>query len=418
MKRTFGAIAVLAVGLFTAVSANQDLLTLQKDDNQWAIPAKNYSATRYSTLKQITAVNVSKLRQVWSFSTGALRGHEGQPLVVGTTMYVHSAYPNHIYAIDMTKEGWPIKWKYTPVQNDRAVAVACCDLVHKGVNYAQGKIYMTTLDGQVIALDANTGKEVWKVRNADPTRGETQTMAGLIVKDKYIVGVSGGEFGIRGWIAAYALADGKQLWKAYSMGPDSDVKLAPDFNEANPHYGRFDQGTKDTVDQDGCPLGHLGEMHIPLERWVRGELDDGLGDRRGMVAHPLELVGHVVEGEQVTQVAGDRVLGGDRHRDEARDPALRLVDDRVAADDVHGQCRVVGDKRSARLADRRLDERAHAQDRVADEGLLTIECVPWRGAWSAARARGLMQEIVDLCVHLGPSGGVAHVLPQPKRPDT
>ena len=105
MKRTFGAIAVLAVGLFTAVSANQDLLTLQKDDNQWAIPAKNYSATRYSTLKQITAVNVSKLRQVWSFSTGALRGHEGQPLVVGTTMYVHSAYPNHIYAIDMTKEG-------------------------------------------------------------------------------------------------------------------------------------------------------------------------------------------------------------------------------------------------------------------------------------------------------------------------
>jgi len=230
MKRTFGAIAVLAVGLFTAVSANQDLLTLQKDDNQWAIPAKNYSATRYSTLKQITAVNVSKLRQVWSFSTGALRGHEGQPLVVGTTMYVHSAYPNNIYAIDMTKEGWPIKWKYTPVQNDRAVAVACCDLVHKGVNYAQGKIYMTTLDGQVIALDANTGKEVWKVRNADPTRGETQTMAGLIVKDKYIVGVSGGEFGIRGWIAAYALADGKQLWKAYSMGPDSDVKLAPDFN--------------------------------------------------------------------------------------------------------------------------------------------------------------------------------------------
>jgi len=244
MKRTFCALAVLAAGLFSVVSANQDLLTLQKDDNQWAIPAKNYSATRYSTLKQITAANVTKLRQVWSFSTGALRGHEGQPLVVGTTMYVHSAYPNHVYAIDMTKEGWPIKWKYTPVQNDRAVAVACCDLVHKGVNYAQGRIYMTTLDGQVIALDANTGKEVWKVRNADPTRGETQTMAGLIVKDKYIVGVSGGEFGIRGWVAAYNLADGKQAWKAYSMGPDSDVKLAPDFNQANPHYGRFDQGTK------------------------------------------------------------------------------------------------------------------------------------------------------------------------------
>jgi alcohol dehydrogenase (cytochrome c)/methanol dehydrogenase (cytochrome c) subunit 1 len=245
MKRSFCAIAVLAVfGLLTAASANQDLLTLQGDDNQWAMPGKNYAATRYSTLKQITTGNIKNLRQVWSFSTGALRGHEGQPLVVGSTMYVHSAYPNHVYAIDMTKEGWPIKWQYTPTQNDRAVAVACCDSVHRGVNYAMGRIYMTTLDGQVIAIDANTGKEVWKVRNADPTRGETQTMAGMVIKDKFIVGVSGGEFGIRGWVAAYNLADGKQVWKAYSMGPDTDVKLAPDFNEANPQHGRFDEGTK------------------------------------------------------------------------------------------------------------------------------------------------------------------------------
>jgi lanthanide-dependent methanol dehydrogenase len=244
MKRSICAIAVLALGFLAAVSANQDLLKLQTDDNQWAMPGKNYSATRFSTLKQITAVNIKNLRQVWSFSTGALRGHEGQPLVVGTTMFVHSAYPNHVYAVDLTKEGWPIKWKYTPVQNDRAVAVACCDLVHRGVNYAQGRIFMTTLDGQVIAIDATTGKEVWKVRNADPTRGETQTMAGLVVKDKFIVGVSGGEFGIRGWVAAYNLADGKQAWKAYSMGPDTDVKLAPDFNMANPHYGQKDQGTK------------------------------------------------------------------------------------------------------------------------------------------------------------------------------
>jgi PQQ-dependent dehydrogenase (methanol/ethanol family) len=245
MKRSLCAIAVLAVfGLLAVVSANQDLLKLQADDNQWTMPGKNYAATRFSTLKQITALNIKNLRPVWSFSTGALRGHEGQPLVVGTTLYVHSAYPNHVYAIDMTKEGWPIKWKYTPVQNDRAVAVACCDSVHRGVNYAQGRIFMTTLDGQVVAVDANTGKELWKVRNADPTRGETQTGSGMVVKDKFIVGVSGGEFGIRGWVAAYNLADGKQAWKAYSMGPDADVKLAPDFNMANPHYGQKDQGTK------------------------------------------------------------------------------------------------------------------------------------------------------------------------------
>lgn len=241
MKRSICALVALA--LWLPVSANQDLITVQADDNQWALPGKNYSATRYSSLSQITSSNARNLRQVWSFSTGALRGHEGQPLVVGTTMYVHSAFPNHVYALDLTKEGWPIKWRYTPVQDERAVAVACCDSVHRGVNYVQGKILMVTLDGHVLALDAATGKEIWNVRNADPTRGETMTMAGLVIKDKYIVGVSGGEFGVRGWVAAYDINSGKQMWKAYSMGPDADIKLAPDFNQANPHYGQTGVGT-------------------------------------------------------------------------------------------------------------------------------------------------------------------------------
>ena len=130
------------------------------------------------------------------------------------------------------------------MQDDRAVPVACCDLVHRGVNYVEGRILMTTLDGHVIALDAESGEELWNVRNADPLRGETMTMAGLVVKDKYIVGVSGGEFGIRGWVAAYAVESGEQLWKAYSMGPDEDVMLAPDFNEANPHHGGPGDGTE------------------------------------------------------------------------------------------------------------------------------------------------------------------------------
>jgi len=244
MKRSICAIVVLALGLPLAIAANDDLVSRQNDDDQWVLPGKNYSATRYSSLADITADNVANLTQVWSFSTGALRGHEGQPLVVDSTMYVHSAYPNHVYAIDLTQEDWPIKWRYTPVQDDRAVPVACCDLVHRGVNYVEGRILMTTLDGHVIALDADSGEELWNVRNADPLRGETMTMAGLVVKDKYIVGVSGGEFGIRGWVAAYAVESGEQLWKAYSMGPDEDVLLAPDFNEANPHYGRFGAGTE------------------------------------------------------------------------------------------------------------------------------------------------------------------------------
>ena len=244
MKRSICAIAALALGLPLALAANDDLVTRQTDDDQWVLPGKNYSATRYSSLDDITADNVANLTQVWSFSTGALRGHEGQPLVVDSTMYVHSAYPNHVYAIDLTEEDWPIKWRYTPVQDDRAVPVACCDLVHRGVNYVEGRILMTTLDGHVIALDADSGEELWNVRNADPLRGETMTMAGLVVKDKYIVGVSGGEFGIRGWVAAYAVESGEQLWKAYSMGPDEDVMLAPDFNEANPHHGGPGDGTE------------------------------------------------------------------------------------------------------------------------------------------------------------------------------
>ena len=147
-------------------------------------------------------------------------------------MYVHSAYPNHVYAIDMTKEGWPIKWKYTPVQDDRAVAVACCDLVHQGVQLRAGQDLHDHARRSGDRARRRHRQGSLEGPNADPTRGETQTMAGLVIKDKYIVGVSGGEFGIRGWVAAYDLADGKQVWKAYSMGPDADVKLAPDFKQA------------------------------------------------------------------------------------------------------------------------------------------------------------------------------------------
>jgi PQQ-dependent dehydrogenase (methanol/ethanol family) len=244
MRRAPALAGLLASILPCAAHANDEILKLSKDDGQWVTPSKNYAATRYSSLAQITTRNVGKLKEAWSFATGALRGHEGQPLVVGTTMYVHSAYPNHIYALDLAREGAPIKWQYTPRQDDRAVPVACCDLVHRGINYADGKILFSTLDGQVIALEAATGKELWKARNADPAKGETMTMAGLVVKDKYIVGVSGGEFGIRGWVAAYDIQDGRQVWKAYSMGPDEDVKLAADFNSANPHYGQAGQGTQ------------------------------------------------------------------------------------------------------------------------------------------------------------------------------
>jgi PQQ-dependent dehydrogenase (methanol/ethanol family) len=227
-----------------AKEAGKELRSLQADDKQWTTPGKNFAGTRYSTLKEITPGNVAKMKVAWSMDTGANKGHEGAPLVVGSTLYAHSSYPNHVYAVDLTKPDHPVKWKYTPEQDDKAVPVACCDLVHRGLNYADGKILMITLDSQVIALDANTGKEVWKAKNGDPARGETITGAGLVVDGKFIVGISGGEFGVRGHISAYDVRNGKRLWRAYSTGPDEELLLADNFNAANPHYGQKEQGTK------------------------------------------------------------------------------------------------------------------------------------------------------------------------------
>ncbi len=147
------ALLTVAIGLLLmpiAASSNDELLKLQNDPGQWVMQRKNYAATGYSELAQINTENVQNLKVAWTFSTGALRGHEGAPLLVGNTMYVHSAFPNHIYALDLTQQPYAIKWSYTPKQDARAVPVACCDLVHRGLNYVDGKIITHTLDGQVI----------------------------------------------------------------------------------------------------------------------------------------------------------------------------------------------------------------------------------------------------------------------------
>src|SRR5262249_28729984 len=180
---------IAAVATFLPVAAYaqaDDPLTLQGDDSQWVLPGKNYAAQRFSQLNKITPENVGKLKVAWSMSTGTNQGHEGAPLVVGSVMYAHSSYPNHVFAIDLANNG-KILWQYTPKQDAKAVPVACCDLVHRGLNYSQGKILMSTLDGQVLALDAKSGKELWKVKNGDPSKGETITAAGLVIRDKYIV---------------------------------------------------------------------------------------------------------------------------------------------------------------------------------------------------------------------------------------
>jgi lanthanide-dependent methanol dehydrogenase len=205
-------------------------------DGEWPMPGKDYAATRYSTLSAITSANVSRLRAVWSFSTGVLGGHEGQPLVVNNTMYVVTPYPNVLYAFDLTQGGYPLKWKYRPDVSPSAVGSACCDVVNRGAVYADGKIVYNLLDGHTVAVDAVTGAELWKTQIADLGQGETTPMAPLVVKNLVFVGPSGGEFGIHGWLKALDLKTGRVVWTAYNEGPDSEVRAVP--GTFKPFYDR------------------------------------------------------------------------------------------------------------------------------------------------------------------------------------
>jgi PQQ-dependent dehydrogenase (methanol/ethanol family) len=199
------------------------------------MPAKNYASTRYSGLEQINTGNVKNLKAAWTFSTGVNRGHEAAPLVVNNTMYVVTPYPNILYALDLTLPGAPVKWTYRPKPASAAQGVACCDLVNRGAVYSNGKIFYNTLDANTVAVDAQTGKEIWKAKVGDINRGESITMAPLLVKDKVLVGNSGGEFGVRGWITALDANTGRMAWRAYNTGPDAECLIGPNFK---PYYAQ------------------------------------------------------------------------------------------------------------------------------------------------------------------------------------
>ncbi|MFQ5889792.1 MAG: methanol/ethanol family PQQ-dependent dehydrogenase [Gemmatimonadota bacterium] len=248
------AVAASLLLLVAAPAAAQDLIQMSKDPGQWVLPGKDYALTRYVELGQINKSNVGNLKVAWTFSTGTLNGLEGAPLVIGNTMYFVTSFPNIVYALDLAKEGAPIKWLYRPDQDPTVPGVACCDLVNRGVAYADGKIFFTQLDATVVALDANTGKVVWSVKQGDPKKGMTITGAPLVIKDKVITGISGGEFGVRGFVTANDIKTGKQIWRKYSAGPDEDVGIGPDFK---PFY-------KDHQGKD------LGVTTWKGDEWTRG----------------------------------------------------------------------------------------------------------------------------------------------------
>ena len=244
---------------------------------EWPMPGLNPALTRYSGLDQITKQSVAGLQPVTTFSTGMNKGHEAAPLVVGDTMYFVTPFPNLVYALDLTQPGAPLKWKYRAEavrRPRRAWPAATWSTAARPTPTAGSSSTRSTARPSRSTRDS--GKELWRTKLGDINKGETITMAPLVVKDKVLVGNSGGEFGVRGWLTALDAATGKIAWRAYSTGPDSDVLIGPDFK---PFYAQ-DQG-KD-----------LGVTHAgPATRGRSAAARSGAGSRYDPGAQP-DLLRH------------------------------------------------------------------------------------------------------------------------------
>ena len=228
-KCRFPPALALLTGCFLLASrlaaADPDLDQKMRNPDNWASQAGDNANHRWSNLKQIDQDNVGKLQVAWTMSTGVLRGHEGSPLVIGDTLYLHTPFPDNVYAVDLQDQTF--KWKYEPKQDSDVVPVMCCDTVSRGLAYGDGKIFLQQADTTLVALDAKTGKVIWSAKNGNPKIGETNTNAPHVFKDKVITGISGGEFGVRGRLIAYDIKTGTRVWMAWSTGPDHDLLVDP-----------------------------------------------------------------------------------------------------------------------------------------------------------------------------------------------
>ena len=229
-------------------------ITPSSNAGDWPMAARDYASTRFSPLDDISSTNVATLKLAYTFSTGVLRGHEAAPIVVAGTMFIVTPYPNVVYALDLSRPGAPLRWRFEPKPEAFAQGVACCDVVNRGLAYADDKVFLNTLDNQTIALDASSGKELWRYRSGDIRAGETRTMAPLVVKGRVLIGNSGGEYGVRGWLVALDAQKGKELWRAYSTGPDRDVLIGSGYK---PFYAK-DRGAD------------LGVKTWPSDAWKIG----------------------------------------------------------------------------------------------------------------------------------------------------
>ena len=215
------AIAALALGgCQPKGAANVDaarLLAADQDPGDWMSHGRTYSEQRYSPLDKVNSGNVKDLGLAWNFELSTNRGVETTPIVVDGVMYVTSSW-SLVYALN-AKTGEPL-WKYDPQVNREVGHNACCDVVNRGVAVWKGRVYVATLDGRLVALDAKTGKPVWTTVTVDQSKPYTITMAPRIIHGKVMVGNSGSEYGVRGYVSAYDAETGKLVWRFFTVPGD------------------------------------------------------------------------------------------------------------------------------------------------------------------------------------------------------
>ncbi len=193
------------------------LTAADSEPGNWMTQGRTYSEQRFSPLDKINTGNVGNLGLAWSYELATNRGVETTPIVVDGVMYVTSSW-SLVYALN-AKTGQPL-WKYDPQVPRETGFKACCDVVNRGVAVWKGRVYVATLDGRLIALDAKTGQPVWSVVTVDQSKPYTITMAPRIIKGKVMVGNSGSEYGVRGYMSAYDVDTGKLVWRFYTVPGD------------------------------------------------------------------------------------------------------------------------------------------------------------------------------------------------------
>lgn len=192
------------------------------EPQNWLAHGRTYGEQRFSPLDKINDGNVKDLGLAWTYNTGTIRGLEASPIVVEGVMFATGSW-SIVYALD-AKTGEEL-WVYDPEVPKEWGRKPCCDVVNRGVAVWKGRVYVGTIDGRLVALDAKTGKPVWDINTIDRTKPYSITGAPRIVKGKVIIGNGGAELGVRGYITAYDAESGKQLWRFYTVPGDPRVPV-------------------------------------------------------------------------------------------------------------------------------------------------------------------------------------------------